>query len=245
MTRRTLLLAPSLLFAQSPRPRLAIQWISGRIPDAFAREAVVFSRAYTCCPNRARAVWAVEHGRFPHAAGDDGPSVWDSFTRSSADAADVVVMTAHSADGKESWRERSVHVPLAIRWRGRLAARVEHGLYSHADVLPLLLRAGAAAAPAEAVYIEGNLGDRGEWRALVRGYDKVVWGYAGGREDLTGLYNVAEDPEEAHDLRAVPAHRLTRDSMWALAQRWMERLEDGRDAHGLRTRPVREDSKQN
>ncbi|MEI9813898.1 MAG: hypothetical protein WDO18_15195 [Acidobacteriota bacterium] len=56
------------------------------------------------------------------------------------------------------------------------------------------------------------------------------------RDEVTALYNIATDPDERTDLHRSREHRLTLDSMWALAQHWMERIEDGRDAHGLRTR---------
>lgn len=245
MTRRTLLLTPLALYAQRSRPSLAVQWISGAIPEQFARASVVYARAYTACPNPDRAKWAVEHGRFPHAAQPGDPSLFDYFAQALPDSADIVVMTSHSADSNDSSRERSVHVPLAIRWPDVLKPRVSNELCSHVDVLPSLLALAGIAAPAglhgrdlrgavpDSVYIEGGLETRNEWRALVRGFDKLTWNL---EEEITSLYNVIDDPEERHDLRDSREGRLIRDSMWALARQWMERLDDGRDAHGLRTR---------
>jgi hypothetical protein len=101
---------------------------------------------------------------------------------------------------------------------------------------PELQGRDALGASAEAIYAEGGIESREEWRALLRGYDKVVWTFMKDGEEVTGMYNIADDPEEVHDLKAASEHRLTRDSLWALAERWMERLEDGRDSFGLRLR---------
>lgn len=245
MKRRAFLLAPLALYAQKTRLRLAIQWISTGIASEFARESVVFARAYTCCPDREQAQWALEHGRFPHAAQSSGPSLWDYFEQADPEAADIVVMTSHSADGKDSPRERSVHVPLAIRWPGTVTPRVANELCSHADVFPSLLALAGIAVPSglhgrdlrgavpDSVFIEGGLGTSTEWRALVRGFDKLVWTL---NNEVMGVFNVVEDPNEQHDLREEREGRLMRDSMLALARLWMERTGDGLDEHGLRTR---------
>ncbi len=148
MKRRAFLFAPLAIYGQNARPRLGIQWISGSIPSEFARESVVHSRAYTCCPDREQAQWALEHGRFPHFKQADDPSIWNYFEQAAPDSADVVVMTSYSADGRDSSHERSVHVPLAIRWPGKLTARVANELCSHADVFPSLLALAGIAAPA-------------------------------------------------------------------------------------------------
>jgi hypothetical protein len=229
LTRRSLLLAPLALSAQTPA------------------DTVVFSRAYVACPDDQHAQWALEHGRFPHARSSSSPSLWDFFKPS-----DITITTTY---GGNSYKERSVHVPLAITWPGRLASRNAEFLCSHVDVMPTLLGVAGIAIPKEvqgrdlspllrgggggqaeippAVYIEGNLGKRDEWRALIRGYDKIVWNT---KNEIIGLYNLANDPDESDELRRDKEHRLTRDSMWALAQDWMARLQDGRDAQGFRTR---------
>jgi hypothetical protein len=253
MTRRGFLLTPLVLAAQSSRPQVSIVWTSTGIPEAFAREAVLFPRAYTCCPDRVEAAWALEHGRFPHAARATDPGLWDYFDHGTADASAITVMTSHSADGKDSAFDRSIHVPFAIRWPGRLAPQVANQiLFSHADLLPTLLTLAGIAHPAsvqgrdlssllltgtgevpESVYCEGSLGKREEWRAVVRGFDKITWNL---RDEITGFYNVADDPHEETDLRDQREQRLIRDSMYALGHQWMDRLQDGRDAFGLRTR---------
>jgi hypothetical protein len=252
LTRRGLLFAPCALLGQTARPRVSILWTANGIPDAFAAQSVVFPRTYTCCPDRAEAAWALEHGRFPHAARSSDPSLWDYFERGS----DITVMTAFSGDGADSPFDRSIHVPLAIRWPGRLVPGVASGiLFSHADLLPTLLSLTGVkpvaamqgrnlsefmekgkGEPPESVYVEGALGTREEWRAVVRGFEKLTWNL---RDEITGLYNLADDPGEQtnlYDARDQREHRLMRDSLYALGHQWMERLQDGRDAYGLRTR---------
>jgi uncharacterized sulfatase len=163
------------------------------------------------------------------------------------------VLTAESGDGQDSPAQRSVQVPLAIRWPGKLKPRVaDEVLISHVDLLPTLLAFLGVARPdglqgrdlssqilggqgemPDSVYAEGRLDQPGEWRMLVRGYDKLV---IRPREDATRLYNLADDPGEEIDLAHDRAHELTRDSMLALSRQWMQRLGDGMDPSGLRIR---------
>lgn len=224
LTRRALVLAPLSVYAQP------------------AAATTVFTRAYVACPDRQQAQWALAHGRFPHSR-IACPSLWDFLK-----PADVTISTSYGSDG---FKERSIRVPLAIGWPGKLQARNVDFLCSHVDVMPTLLGLAGIPIPKEvqgrdlspllrgqgeipaAVYIEGSLGKRDEWRALIRGYDKIVWNM---KDEITGLYNLAADPDESDELRRDKEHRLTRDSMWALAQQWMSRLQDGRDSQGFRTR---------
>ncbi|MEI9811537.1 MAG: hypothetical protein WDO18_02165 [Acidobacteriota bacterium] len=108
IARRALLLIPLGAFAQPRRPRLEIRWTNDR-----PGEALTFPRAYSACTDRRQAEWALEHGRFPHAR-IACPSLWDFFDRANGAAADIVITTIHSANGDDSPKERSVHVPLAI-----------------------------------------------------------------------------------------------------------------------------------
>jgi len=144
-------------------------------------------------------------------------------------------------------------VPLAIRWPGKLKPRIAgEMLISHADVLPTLLAFAGVSPPEglqgrdlsqliqsgegevpDSVYAEGRLGLPGEWRAVVRGYDKLV---IRPQEEATRLYNLADDAGEANDLAHDREHELTRDSMLALARQWMKKLGDGVDPSGLRLR---------
>jgi arylsulfatase A-like enzyme len=193
---------------------------------------------------------ALETGRFPHSARPEDVPI-DALLGSGSE--NITVLTAESANGEDSPFQRSVHVPLAIRWPGKLKPRVaDELLISHADLLPTLL-AWLGLAPPEglqgrdlsaliergqgevpdSVYAEGRLGLPGEWRLVVRGYDKLV---IHPREEATSLYNLVDDPAEENDLAHSREHELTRDSMLALAQQWMRKLGDGLDPSGLRLR---------
>lgn len=254
MTRRTILLAPLALRAQATRPLVQIMWISGAsVPEEFARESVVFPRAYTCCPAAGLGRRALETGRFPHAARADDPSLANLLGAATSSSDVITVLTAESGNGEDSPFQRSILVPLAIRWPGRLKPRIaDEVLISHADVLPTLLAWTGVAPPGglqgrnlsafiergqgevpDSVYSEGRLGLPGEWRAVIRGYDKFV---IRPREEATRLYNLADDPGEQNDLAHDRDHELTRDSMLALAQQWMRKLGDGMDPSGLRLR---------
>lgn len=254
MTRRMFFLAPLALCAQSARPRVQIIWIKGSlVPEEFARESVVFPRAYTCCPAAGLGRKALETGRFPHASRPGDPSIANLAGPAASSSEVITVLTAESGNGQDSAFQRSVRVPLAIRWPGKLKPRVaDELLISHADVLPTLLTWLGVAPPAglqgrdlsaliqggqgqvpSSIYAEGRLGLPGEWRLVVRGYDKLVI-YP--REEATRLYNLADDPEEENDLAHDREHELTRDSVLALAQEWMRKLGDGMDPSGLRLR---------
>jgi arylsulfatase A-like enzyme len=258
VTRRTFLLAPLALAAQSTRAalpvRVQILWISGSlVPEELAGDSVVFPRAYTCCPAAGPARRALETGRFPHAAHPQDPSMATLLNPASPATEVITVLTAESGNGQDSPFQKSVLVPLAIRWPGKLKPRVaDELLISHADVLPSLLgwlgipppeglqgrdlskliQNGAGEVP-DSVYVEGRLGLPGEFRAVVRGFDKLV---IHPREEATSLYNLADDPAEENDLAHDREHELTRDSMLALARQWMKKLGDGLDPSGLRLR---------
>lgn len=256
VTRRTILLAPLALAAQSLRPRVQVVWIrTPVVPEEFGRDSVVFPRAYVCCPIQGLSRRALETGRFPHAARPQDVSLGDLTTGpAAAPGADMItVLTAESGDGEDSPSQRSVLAPLAIRWPGKLKPRVaDELLISHVDVLPTLLAFLGVAAPEglqgrdlstqilrgqgempDSVYAEGRLDQPGEWRVLVRGYDKLI---LRPREDAPRLYNLADDPGEENDLAHDREHELTRDSMLALARQWMRKLGDGMDPSGLRIR---------
>jgi hypothetical protein len=160
----------------------------------------------------------------------------------------IVVFTRENEGGDGSAREKTVRVPLAIFYPGVLKQRVADDiLVSQVDLMPTLASLCGIATPPEvqgrnlapllrgegseapdSVFIEGNT-----WRAVIRGYQKLV-------TDLTGapehLYNVAADPDEQNDLARDPSSRLTVDGLVALAQVWMRRLGDGLDPSGLKRR---------
>jgi hypothetical protein len=85
----------------------------------------------------------------------------------------------------------------------------------------------------DAVYAEGKLGDKDEWRMLVRGYDKIVTDL---ESHVTHLYNLADDPNELNNLALVSTEQLKRDALLAEQQVWMRRLGDRVDPSGLRKR---------
>jgi arylsulfatase A-like enzyme len=171
--------------------------------------------------------------------------------------ANSILVFAGVPGGEDSPQERFIHVPFAIRWRGVLQPRsAPEILLSHADVLPTLL--GLAGVPAlemvhgrnlapviggergelpDSVYIEGSAGASSGWRALVRGFDKLVFNL---QEEVLGLYNIEDDPTESVNLARqapqYPSVNLLRDGMLALAQVWMRKIEDGRDSSGARIR---------
>src|ERR1051325_2960688 len=121
MTRRTMLLAPLALAArslpaQALRPRIQITWITApAVPEEFARESMVFPRAYVCCPTKGLSKRALETGRFPHAATVEDPSLM-TLEGSPSNAETITVLTAESGNGEDSPSQRSILVPLAIRW---------------------------------------------------------------------------------------------------------------------------------
>ena len=251
--RRSFLLTPlALACAQDSRPRVAVVWITAKsLPEDFARQSVVFPRAYAACPKSRRAL---ETGRFPHAIRPADRQLSDLLrTGSPDDPGTITVMTAESGDGDDAALERSIHVPLAIRWPGKLAPRVATEiLISHVDVLPTLLAWAGAGAPEvhgrdlsalitsgrgevpDSIYSEGRLGRPDEWRVVVRGFDKLVLNR---QDEATALYNLADDPEEANNLVRERDHDLRRDALLALARVWRQRVGDRVDSSGLRTRP--------
>src|SRR5262249_12818786 len=92
LKRRTFLLSPLALAAAGNKPDVLIVIARGwrgvdtpwnGAPDiqaprleAFAKQAIVFPRAYAACPTSTDARASILSGRFPHAAGsgDDPPS---------------------------------------------------------------------------------------------------------------------------------------------------------------------------
>ena len=265
ISRRAFLTAPvALAAAQSRRPDVLVVWTAQpSIPAALARECVIFPRAYAACPKPESVRRAIETGKFPHAfrPGDFQlpyrqltASTNDDLVRMALNAPPgVIVVVTSPGDAAESFEESSIRVPLAIRYPGILIGRsAPEILISHADLMPTLLGLAGEGVPTgvqgrnlapllvkhqgdlpDSVYIQGKLRQPGEWRVVVRGYDKLVLEQ---RDQVAGLYNLADDPEERNDLSKEPAHRLTRDAMRALARTWMRRLSDGFDPSGARLR---------
>jgi arylsulfatase A-like enzyme len=160
---------------------------------------------------------------------------------------------SHSGQGDDYVYEETIRMPLAIRYPRVLGGAAQNDmLVSQVDIAPTLLKwcglsvphaaqgrdlsallgANAGERP-DAVYAEGRLGRRDEWRILVRGYDKLVVDMEG---SVTHLFNLADDPYEMTNLANVSAQQLKRDSLLAIQRQWMKKLGDGVDASGLRKR---------
>jgi len=146
-------------------------------------------------------------------------------------------------DGNGVSFEESVRIPLAIRYPAKLKP-VARDLASQVDIMPTLLTLcgmeipeGAQGqdlfgkTPPEAVFAEGK--SQGDWRMLVRGYDKLI---ATPKGEITHLFNLAEDPYEMTDLAHDSAQKLKLASLKAQLLAQMQKLGDGFDPSGLRKR---------
>jgi arylsulfatase A-like enzyme len=160
---------------------------------------------------------------------------------------------SHSGQGDDYVYEETIRIPLAIRYPRVLKGGSQNDiLISQVDIMPTLLKWCGAAVPdvvegrdlsallagqpgerPEAVYAEGRLGQKDEWRMLVHGYDKLV---VDKNEDVTYLFNLADDPYEETNLANVSAEQLKRDSLLAMERQWAKKLNDGMDASVLKKR---------
>jgi arylsulfatase A-like enzyme len=248
------------LRAQPARPSLIWVWLEGaETLEGLDKSAVVLPRFYAADPRPEFARKAIATGKFPHAARPGDPSLSSLLNikevrgmanapaafRSAPDS--PAVFTTDHGQG-DSWSEASVHLPLAIRYPGLLRPRIASGiLMSQVDLLPTLTSLfgltpppdlhGRNVAPLlklqseeipDSIYLEGP-----SFRAVIRGYDKLV-------TDLKGtpqhLYNLAEDVVEETDLVTESRNRLLRDALTALIQVWMRRTADQIDPSGLKVR---------
>lgn len=154
-------------------------------------------------------------------------------------------MGSHGIDGDDVPYEESVRVPLAIRYPAKLKPEARD-LATQADIMPTLLALCGmeipdgvqgqdlfGKTPPEVAYSEGRLKEAGEWRMLVRGYDKLV---ATPKGEMTHLFNLADDPYELENLIHDPAQKLTLASLKAQLMAQMQKLADGMDPSGLRKR---------
>lgn len=179
-----------------------------------------------------------------------GKGVWDART-TAADTLQVVTAAHGGQPGEPS--EASLRVPLVFRWPGHIPdTRRVPWLASHVDILPTvlalcrippppglhgrdlspLLLTGRGPTPEYAVS-EGRLGQPGEWRAIIRGFDKMV---VDGKGEITALYHLAEDSEERDNLAESRRHQRLRDELAARLDQWRKRTRDGRTASGLKKR---------
>jgi arylsulfatase A-like enzyme len=146
-------------------------------------------------------------------------------------------------DGNGVPFEESVRIPLAIRYPPKLKPGARD-LASQVDIMPTLLALGGleipdgvqgqdlfGKTPPEVVFAEGKF--QGDWRMLVRGYDKLI---ATPKGEITHLLNLADDPYEMANLARDPAQKLKLASLKAQLVAQMQKLGDGMDPSGLRKR---------
>lgn len=154
------------------------------------------------------------------------------------------MLGSHGLEYKGVWYEESAGVPLLIRWPGRLKPGTQQDwLFNNIDIAPtlrglcglppledaqgddrsaLILAAGQGERP-ESIYVEGRLGTPGEWRMIIRGWDKLVVD----RElKPTHLYNLAQDPFEKDNLVIDRATRRKQEELLALMRRWIVKAAD-------------------
>ncbi|MBI4902391.1 MAG: hypothetical protein HY820_02070 [Acidobacteria bacterium] len=244
--------ATSLLPAQTRQVAFATAGF-----EEIARMGTVFRRAYTGCsdPNRSGLLTGV----YPHSGKSgfslegrvagagymfrqyDGPPPLHDMPPSS-------IVVCAKPGGSGGFRESEVNMPFAI-----LPSIGQPGpsdqLVSAVDIVPTVLAMCGLQIPPdlhghnllkkrpEWVCMEGKLGQPGEWRAIVRGYEKLVVNRNG---DVTHLFNLSEDPEEADNLathydKSLQIRR-TADALNALLVLWRRQTNDGRSGSGLKTR---------
>ncbi len=226
--------------------RAVLAWMfAGRPKLAFTKEvanSVVFRRAYTACTDD--GLTPMLTGRYPH-GGDAQPLTRLFDVVETID--DRTIVVAAGAPAGRGWDEHSARIPLSIRFPGMLEGGItSDALISTVDVMPTILsllgmeipaevhgRVVTLSAPPPLVCSEGMLRQTGEWRMIVRGYDKMV---TNAKLQPTHLFNLADDPDEANNLASEPGHRLRADELRALLQDWRKRTGDGVDPSGLKRR---------
>ncbi len=154
------------------------------------------------------------------------------------------MLGSHGVEGAGVFQEESAGVPLVMRWPGRLAAGAQQDwLFANVDLAPtlrglcgvaameeaqgedraaLVLGGGNGARP-ESVYLQGELGTPGEWRMVIRGWDKLVVDRA---LKVTHLYNLAQDPFEKDNLVVDRASIRRQEELLALMRRWIIKTAD-------------------
>ncbi len=149
--------------------------------------------------------------------------------------------------------EESLRIPLLLRYPriGKAGTVREDLMVSSVNLAPTLLSLCGLAVPGamqgsnlapgfagqEAVFAEGKLRTAEEWRAVVRGLDKLV---VNREMEPTYLYNLGQDPLElenlAHNLTHNADQQRTKDELTALLKKWMQLTQFRMDASGLKKR---------
>jgi arylsulfatase A-like enzyme len=166
------------------------------------------------------------------------------------------MLGSHGLGNANEPYEESVRIPLLVRYPGVLKAGSRSDLLiSTVDFFPTLAALCGAEIPEavqgrnlarywtgaggtgsdrpESIFAEGKIGATGEWRMIVRGFDKLVTGPDG---EVTHLFNLADDPFETDNQAGSTAMRRRKDELSAQMSEWRKRTHDGRSASGLRRR---------
>lgn len=162
------------------------------------------------------------------------------------------MLGSHGLENGNEFYEESAHIPLLVRYPPRIKAGSRNdALLSNVDYMPTLLAMSGAAIPEgvqgrnlagqwtgakserpESIFAEGKIGVPGEWRMMIRGFDKVVTDRRG---EITHHFNLEQDPfETTNHAGRVPARR--RDELLALIRLWRKQLNDGISGSGLQSR---------
>ena len=172
----------------------------------------------------------------------------------------IVVFTADHGDMlgsqgleyKNEPYEESARLPLIIRYPRAFKPGRNNTLISNVDYMPTFLGLCGAEVPEnvqglnhtrllmtgegrrpESLFAEGKMAGEGEWRMIVRGFDKMV---INRQDEVTHLYNLSNDPFEMTNHFDARDQLRTRDELMALLNDWRKRTGDGRTASGLRSR---------
>ena len=145
--------------------------------------------------------------------------------------------------------EESLRIPLLVRYPrlGKAGVIRDDVLVSSVDLAPTLLSLCGLTAPnetqgtnlapglagQEAVFAEGRLRTAEEWRAVIRGLDKLV---VNRETNATYLFNLGQDPLELVNLASISGHERKKDELAALLKEWMRRTNFQMDASGLKKR---------
>jgi arylsulfatase A-like enzyme len=154
-----------------------------------------------------------------------------------------ITLGSHGIDGIDFPYEECIRIPLIIRYPGRIRAGAEENrLISNVDFSPTLLSlcgtplprgmqgvdhsgafTGRRGRAPESVFAEGSLGDKDEWRMIVRGQYKLVVA-----ADLlpTRLFDLRSDPYELNNLVAQESKRDVRRRLADELRHWAIRTGD-------------------
>ncbi|MEZ5351885.1 MAG: sulfatase [Bryobacteraceae bacterium] len=185
------------------------------------------------------------------AAVDEAGIAEDTLVVFTADHGDMV--GSQGLEYKGVPYEESARIPLLMRYPRRLGRGEKSDLLiSNADYMPTFLGLAGVEVPAavqgidqseamfagkpgrrESLYAYGKLNTPQQWRMVVRGRDKLV---VNASDEVTHLYNLADDPYEQTNLAEELAHARSRDELRAHLLDWRRRLGDRMDPSGLKTR---------